>query len=432
MIYGGTLSSSYTYTNDIYILDLMSMTWRQGVSGLVRAYSSCVLAGSQFIAWGGLDENKNTVPTTILIYDINLNAWINNYTPPPSYIDISRNNSSTNSSNPGSGGSNSPSGSVSTAPPSSSHVGAIAGGAVGGIAVVCAVVLFLIFRKRFGAHARTGSGLGLEGRDRKYPVELSGNDEELQNLRLQVQTQEDELELRRRLYQLQQEQQQLRLQVQSHNPYAAQPITAAAAVASGGTTTYGYAPCRNDTGATLHPHPYAQQQQQPYQQQFDPINSPTGPVGLSGSSSPMLPSYSTQPLPYQRDQRQGGSNSLSHSMSSSSSAGPSQSSAQPIYVAHPYRPVDGSPTPSYSLVSATNTIGSSSTSSQPPSRVNSSRHQQHNISNTQQQGGAYIIAANTPGGSAAQQGLAIGGEIQRGEPRNRPLQNPQVGARERG
>jgi len=412
------------------------MTWRQGVSGLVRAYSSCVLAGSQFIAWGGVDENKNTVPTAILIYDINLNSWINNYSPPPSYIDIARNHSSTNSSNPASGGSNRPSG---TGPSSSSHVGAIAGGVVGGIAVVCAVVLFLAFRKQLGAHGRTSRGLGLESRDRKYPADLSRSDEELQNLRLQVQTQEEELELRRRLYQLQQEQQQhqqLQLQMQPQNPYATQPTTTAAAVASsgGGITTHGYDPFRNDPGTTPHLHPYAQQrqQQQPYQQQLDPIKNPTGHIGPSGSASPLLPSYSTQTLPYQRDQHQGGMISQSHSLSSSSSSAvPPQSSAQSLYAAHPYRPIDGSPTPPYLLVSATNTIGSVSISSQPPSRVNSARHQQQRTSNTQQQGDGQM-AADAAGGSIIQHGMGAGIEVQRGDPRSRPLQNPQVGARERG
>ncbi|GJJ67965.1 hypothetical protein EMPS_00311 [Entomortierella parvispora] len=431
VIYGGTLSSTFAYTNDIYILDLTTMTWRQGVSGLTRAYASCVMAGSQLIVWGGVDQNKNTVPATILIYDAQMNSWINNYIPPQSYVDIAKN--STNTTDPGSGDTNGP-----LKPPhaASTHAGAIAGGVVGGLAVICAAVLFFVFWKRRSAFGGMARGQGQDNRDRKYPADLSQNDEELQNLRLQVQTQEEELELRRRLYQLQQEQQQqqqqMQLQMQSQHPYSAQPVTTAPPITSGGggTIAYGYDPFRNGSGSTLHPHPYAQlQHSYPH---FDAVKSPAGPIGTTAPASPLLPIYSAQPLSYHRDYQQGGTSSQAHSLaSSSSSAVPSQTNAPTIYAAHPYRPPDGSPTPSYALVSATNTIGSMSTSSQPPSRVNSSRHQQQRPSNTQQQGSDLTATTDDAGGSSAQHGIGTGGEVQRVEPRSRSPKNPQLGARER-
>ncbi|KAG0057823.1 hypothetical protein BGZ83_000010 [Gryganskiella cystojenkinii] len=230
VIFGGTLSSNLSYANDIFIIDLLTMTWRQGTSGLYRAYASCTMAGNQLIVWGGVDQAKRMVDNTILLYDIDHNAWGTSYTPPLSYVEIAKNQ--TNQIPGGTAGSNNESGGSSGGPntgsssSSKSHAGVIAAGVVGGLAVICAVALLCIFYKRKSPDAintkktkRRGIGGQESGttelRDRKYSNEVAQNDEELQNLRQQVQNREEELELRRRLLQLQQEQQQhLLLQAQ--------------------------------------------------------------------------------------------------------------------------------------------------------------------------------------------------------------------------
>ncbi|KAG0059632.1 hypothetical protein BGZ90_004393 [Linnemannia elongata] len=101
-----------------------------------------------------------------------------------------------------------------------SHVnaGAIAGGVVAGVAVICACVLFYVFRRR--RHARTLVRTTSDNDDSKdnqpEPAASSKTreDDELQRLRVQLQNQQEQLDLQRRLLVLQQQQQHLQAPLQ--------------------------------------------------------------------------------------------------------------------------------------------------------------------------------------------------------------------------
>jgi len=228
VIYGGRVEGSPTYANDLYIFDTVSLTWRAGISGPSRIYTACTIAGNQLLVWGGQDAQRNHVSTDVLIYNIDKNIWLSTYTPSASYIKPNQTDDKGNGRNP-------------QDKESSSHTGAIAGGVVGGVAVIAATVLLLVFLKR--RHARHSPSLihsrdDDDDRDRKATPDPN-NDAELQNLRDRIQIQQEELDMQRRLLILRQEQQQQQLQLQHqqqqlqleqqqepfYQPYSYQPPT---------------------------------------------------------------------------------------------------------------------------------------------------------------------------------------------------------------
>ncbi|KAF9938410.1 hypothetical protein BGZ65_012854 [Modicella reniformis] len=74
--------------SDIYILDVATLTWRQGVSAPKmdgRRSAACAISNEQLVVWGGETAvNKNAfVPDhTVIVYDLKTDTWKTNYTAP--------------------------------------------------------------------------------------------------------------------------------------------------------------------------------------------------------------------------------------------------------------------------------------------------------------------------------------------------------------
>ncbi|KAF9913730.1 hypothetical protein BX616_009687 [Lobosporangium transversale] len=118
-----------TALSDIYILDISNMTWTKGADAgtpSARGYAACAVSNDLFIAWGGGGGGIDPVITSNLtvIYNIKKNAWQSTYSPIPE----------TDPSFPSGGG--------------SPALGAIIGGAVGGLAIIALVIGFFVYRKR--------------------------------------------------------------------------------------------------------------------------------------------------------------------------------------------------------------------------------------------------------------------------------------------
>ncbi len=131
------------FLNDLYILDTVTQTWRQGAPGPTRVYAACAVAGNQLLLWGGLNESKNRVDSTVHIYNFDLNTWGSSYTPPPSYLGSAK----IPPPQAGEGGSEGERG-VNGQVSSGSNVAAIAGGVAGGLVVILAAILFVVCRRK--------------------------------------------------------------------------------------------------------------------------------------------------------------------------------------------------------------------------------------------------------------------------------------------
>ncbi|KAF9901918.1 hypothetical protein EC991_005566 [Linnemannia zychae] len=179
----GPAGQRLPYLGDVYILNTITLTWTQGNPGEPRVYAACTVSNNQLLVWGGSDINDAIVTSKVLIYNLTSASWISAFTPKAT-LDTN--------------GSDSP-----------VNAGAIAGGVVAGVAVICALVLYFIFRRRRHARTpvRTTSDQEEETSKPASPPKTR-EDEELQRLRVQLQNQQEQLDLQRRLLMLQQQQQQ--------------------------------------------------------------------------------------------------------------------------------------------------------------------------------------------------------------------------------
>ncbi|GJJ72474.1 hypothetical protein EMPS_04832 [Entomortierella parvispora] len=155
IMFGGATGnfSSITSHGSIYILDLTTLTWSQGVDAPASEFRfghSCAINGDSFIAWGG-STLQTMMSSTPLIYNIPLNQWVHDFVvsgPLPT-------NANSTGASPSGGAGSQPSGSPSTGPPStekSSGKGGIIGGVICGVIVLAAVGFF--FYKRSQKHQR--------------------------------------------------------------------------------------------------------------------------------------------------------------------------------------------------------------------------------------------------------------------------------------
>ncbi|KAG0224553.1 hypothetical protein BGX31_007971 [Mortierella sp. GBA43] len=82
VLFGGTLLNGTVPTNAsraIYILDRVSLMWRQGpLAPSPRTQMACTAVGTQFVAWGGSD-GQGIVPGPPIIYDLSKNQWVSSY-----------------------------------------------------------------------------------------------------------------------------------------------------------------------------------------------------------------------------------------------------------------------------------------------------------------------------------------------------------------
>ncbi|KAF9431622.1 hypothetical protein BGZ76_011920 [Entomortierella beljakovae] len=87
VVFGGKLDNGYA--RDIWILDIASLTWTQGPSWTEpRVSSTCTIAGSTFISWGG--SNGQRTISSIILFDLNSGQYVSSYTPPTTYVDIAQ------------------------------------------------------------------------------------------------------------------------------------------------------------------------------------------------------------------------------------------------------------------------------------------------------------------------------------------------------
>ncbi|KAG0257214.1 hypothetical protein DFQ27_005261 [Actinomortierella ambigua] len=95
--YGGidAQNPSSTTQQGLSILDLTTMTWRTAPRGENRVLSACTVAGDHFLVWGGanaLSDGRLAIvdagkrDSSILIFDITMNAWVDSYTPSQDYL----------------------------------------------------------------------------------------------------------------------------------------------------------------------------------------------------------------------------------------------------------------------------------------------------------------------------------------------------------
>ncbi|KAF9544242.1 hypothetical protein EC957_012288 [Mortierella hygrophila] len=189
----GASGQNLPYLGDVYILNTISLTWTQGNPGEARIYAACTVSNSQLIVWGGIDSNNLVAPAEALVYNLTSASWILSFTPKTTASETATDDSHVNA-------------------------GAIAGGVVAGVAVICACVLFYVFRRR--RHARTlvrttsDNEISNDNQPKPAASPKTREDDELQRLRVQLQNQQEQLDLQRRLLTLQQQQQHLQTPLQ--------------------------------------------------------------------------------------------------------------------------------------------------------------------------------------------------------------------------
>ncbi|KAG0256573.1 hypothetical protein DFQ27_005658 [Actinomortierella ambigua] len=117
VLYGGYSTKKLS---DIYILDVQTLSWKQGIpggAGNERNSHVCAVSGDIFIAWGG-----QAAASVVGVYNLKTNEWLGSYTPSPAAV---------------------PAVSSSSVP-----TGLVAGLSVGLVTVVILVIGFFFFKRR--------------------------------------------------------------------------------------------------------------------------------------------------------------------------------------------------------------------------------------------------------------------------------------------
>ncbi|KAK5823557.1 hypothetical protein F5H01DRAFT_363222 [Linnemannia elongata] len=84
VVFGGSFRDD-TQLDDIYILDVPTMTWTKGSDPPVpldRSNMACTVGGDNFIAWGGYNAQK-AIDGTPIIYNLRTNQWTTTYSLAP-------------------------------------------------------------------------------------------------------------------------------------------------------------------------------------------------------------------------------------------------------------------------------------------------------------------------------------------------------------
>ncbi|KAF9551795.1 hypothetical protein EC957_004118 [Mortierella hygrophila] len=139
VMFGGRIPIPVNFTGTFYILDVPSKTWVQGPSANTRLYSACVIVGDQLVVWGGSD-GKSTIDGAPIIYSFSQKKWIEQYNP-PAYFAMSAPTA------PGGGLPQNPGGSTGNTP-SSTNLGVILGGTLGGLCVLALAGVVYLYMKR--------------------------------------------------------------------------------------------------------------------------------------------------------------------------------------------------------------------------------------------------------------------------------------------
>ncbi|KAF9922834.1 Acyl-CoA-binding domain-containing protein 5 [Linnemannia zychae] len=166
VIYGGRFWNT-TLVGELWILDVVNYTWKQGVSGPPREDPVCTIAGDQFLLWGG-GSPGNVTSNEVLIYSLMTDSYVTNYVPlefyksrvphatPRRRTSPWEPESASRGVNPGSDSTN------NSLDATKNPVGSIVGGTIGGFAL--AGVMFGIIFWRYTQRNKDGQAQG--GRDR--------------------------------------------------------------------------------------------------------------------------------------------------------------------------------------------------------------------------------------------------------------------------
>ncbi|KAF9917976.1 hypothetical protein BX616_010725 [Lobosporangium transversale] len=78
VLFGGAKTAEQPPMNDIYFLDVKSMTWTKGPDippAAARHSSACAISGDFFVAWGGFNGVTAISSNVTLAYNMKLNQW---------------------------------------------------------------------------------------------------------------------------------------------------------------------------------------------------------------------------------------------------------------------------------------------------------------------------------------------------------------------
>ncbi|KAF9977856.1 hypothetical protein BGZ73_004611 [Actinomortierella ambigua] len=180
IIYGGR-----PITGTIHILDLKTRHWTRGLDGEVRIYHGCAIAGNQLVTWGGGD-GRDTVgwdapSLPARIYNIDTDQWVEDYTPPASYLSKDPKNPNNNSTT---GPGTSPNGEVEK----SSNLGLILGVSLGAAALLAAAIIGVIVVRR---RRRRGGNDSISLKPTNASSGANGHDREAKALTTAVDTDDD-------------------------------------------------------------------------------------------------------------------------------------------------------------------------------------------------------------------------------------------------
>ncbi|KAF9125213.1 hypothetical protein BGW39_007558 [Mortierella sp. 14UC] len=141
VIVGGQLRNG-SVVGDLWVLDVPTATWSQGLSGPIRASAVCTIAGHQVIIWGGRNSSTMNAPSEMLIYNLKSSTYTKQYSPPAFYKDLQSPPALTRTTAPWA-----TEGSTLTNEDqkrSSVSVGAVVGSALGGLVLIGAAAGFFL------------------------------------------------------------------------------------------------------------------------------------------------------------------------------------------------------------------------------------------------------------------------------------------------
>ncbi|GJJ67975.1 hypothetical protein EMPS_00321 [Entomortierella parvispora] len=141
VVLGGALDTG-VFANDLWVLDVPSMTWTQGpAASQARAGSACTIMNDTLINWGGYN-GLYPQPVDLLLYSLKTNKFITEYkpTPPPKTLPLPKptggdGHNSTDTSSTG----------------GSKNKGAVIGGSIASVVILAAIIgagFFFYRRKR--------------------------------------------------------------------------------------------------------------------------------------------------------------------------------------------------------------------------------------------------------------------------------------------
>ncbi|KAG0298964.1 hypothetical protein BGZ98_010397 [Dissophora globulifera] len=84
VMFGGESEKQATLLNDIYFLDVLTMTWTRGPDtdlNSARAMASCAVTNDNFVVWGGFNSAQAMTTNVVLVYNMRTNQWTSTFDP---------------------------------------------------------------------------------------------------------------------------------------------------------------------------------------------------------------------------------------------------------------------------------------------------------------------------------------------------------------